>query len=556
MLQSLTIKNLALIDALKLDFGPGFNVLTGETGAGKSVITGAVGLLTGGRADKSMIRHGAERCELNAVFRMTAQSAPELFDILEDAGIEIEGDADGFDLHLRRVMTPTGTRNFVNDTAVTAQFLARVGAEIIDIHAANEHFSLHQPQIQLALLDRFCHNEPELEACRKAANALRDVCRRKTELLATIPKREEADTLRDTITEIEEAALRPNEDQDVASQYSLAANAQEVLELVTASANILDDSEGAVTDRLREVHRYLERLHALDPEADSLRELCENIAEQIGELSRDLERYSRRVDVDEESLHRLDDRLAQIQRLKRRYGPTLDDIFATCERAREQLDTFENAGDLLAELEAAEVNASAALTEACAVLHQKRQAGTKQLISKAEAMLGRLGFLKASFSVSFSETEPGTNGADRIEFLFSANPGEPLGPLRLFASSGEMSRVMLALKAVLSEADAMPVLLFDEIDVNIGGETAAVVGEELRKLAHGRQILCISHLAQVAVQAENHIRVVKHVEGDRTLTAAEILEHKGRVEEIARMLGGGAAAVRHAEELLHTPHSS
>lgn len=554
MLTSLHIKNLALIDTLTLEFGEGFNVLTGETGAGKSVITGAIGLLTGGRADKGMIRQGTDRCELSAIFQFPATFQMPV-SILQESGISTEIDHNTFELHLRRTITQSGTRNYVNDTPVTAQLLNRLGDAMIDIHAANQHYSLNSTAVQLALLDGFCGLDPEKAQCAAAYAARQDAEKKKNTLLKTILNPSEADHLRSIVQEIESAELHTGEDEETTSQYAVAANAREIQEITGGSAMILQEGDDAVVERLTAVRRMLERLAHLDPAGGQpLCAACTDLCGRLHEFAHDLEHYGRQTEVDEERLNYLNERLTLIQKLKRRYGPTLDNVLSTLTDAQTRLDTFENAADHLAALDQALTEADAALRVSALALREKRKSGAVHLAKKVTAMLNKLGFLKAVFDVEFSETVPGANGADKIEFLFSANPGENAGALRSFASSGEMSRVMLAIKAVLSAADSVPVLLFDEIDVNIGGETASVVGHELRKLAKGRQVVCISHLAQVAVQAETHIRVRKSVSGERTLTHADILDTSGRTDEIGRMLGGGAAALRHATELLAPLH--
>lgn len=552
MLLSLHIKNLALIDTLQLEFDSGFNVLTGETGAGKSVITGAVGLLMGSRADKSMIRQGADRCELSAIFRFPAVRCGELSALLIESGIEVESDSEMLELHLRRILTASGNRNFVNDSPVTAQLLAKIGELMIDIHAANEHYSLSNNAVQLQLLDRFGGLEAEQSACAEAFRQLRSVAAERTALLADLPSAAEAETLRITVEEIAQADFHAGEEQEVVSQYAVAANSSELMALAAELVSAVSEGEDSLSDRLSAARHQFDRLAHLDPDgASSFRETCAELLERTLELSRDLERYARKIEVDEERLNQLNDRLSLIQRMKRRYGPTLEAVLETLASAEKRLETFVQASDRLTSLEAAEKQAREVLETAASDLTQKRKAAAQSLSIQVSAVLNTLGFAKARFETEFFAVEPGANGADKIEFLFSANSGEVPGLLRSFASSGEMSRVMLAIKAVLARADAVPVLLFDEIDVNIGGETAYVVGTELRKLADTHQILCISHLAQVAVQADNHIRVSKSAAGDRTLTRAEALDANGRISEIGRMLGGGSAALKHAEELVN-----
>lgn len=551
MIHTLYIKNLALIDQLELNFEKGFNVITGETGAGKSVITGAVGLILGNRVDKTMIRHGCDRCELAATFEFPLKSVKGLIDLLDDASIEWKDEHARVALHIRRVITPTSTKNFVNDSAVTAQILSQIADLIIDVHAANEHFSLHNVQKQLDLLDRFADTDDAKKTCAEIVNELKKLRAEREQQLAECPSRNEIEHLKITLQEIESAHITPGEEADIIAKHTLVANSCEISEIVAQVIATTTESESSVRDTMSDALRAIERLGHLDPDnAEIFRNLCTDIISSVSELSREMERYGHRLEVDEQQLQMLSDRLAVIQRIKRRYGPSLQEVNDTLENARRRLHIFEDSEQIIAQFTEHEKKLLAQLSESCKILHQKREAAAQRLDHEVSALLQTLGFAKAQFTIQFHVAPEGPNGADQIEMCFAANPGEGMGPLRAIASSGEISRVMLALKAVLSEADTLPILLFDEIDVNIGGETAGIVGNELKKLATKHQIICISHLPQVAVCADNHIAVGKKIETDRTFTFADRLNEQGRLHEIARMLGGGKAATAHAKALL------
>ncbi len=550
MLQTLHIKNLAIIDQLELNFETGFNVITGETGAGKSVLTGAIGIILGNRVDKSMIRHGCERCELSANFLLPVAPIPEVIDLLTQMEIPFEIENGQVELHFRRVITQSSTRNFVNDTSVTAQLLSQIASYIIDVHAANEHFSLHQVQTQLKLLDRYCNCEIEKNNCADLVRQLKGLRAEREQRLAECPNPTEVEHLRITVTDIENAHLSIGEEDEIIAKHTLAANSCEITEIVQRITQMTTESEGSIRDTMSEVLRQVERLAHLDSENGELfRDSTLDILAKISELSRDIERYGHRIEADEQQLQLLSDRLALIQKMKRRYGPSIEEVFETLENAKRRLLIFEDAEEMIRNFEHTERQLISDVQHACDVLRAKRKAGALKLNQAVVECLNRLGFLKAQFEIMFKEVSPTLQGADQIEMCFAANPGEGIGPLRDLASSGEMSRILLAIKAVLSEADTVPILLFDEIDVNIGGETAHIVGNELKKLARGRQIICISHLAQVAVQGDTHICVSKNVEDERTLTRAETLNKQGRLAETARMLGGGKPAEAHAKAL-------
>ena len=550
MLNWLKIKNMALIEALDVEFGEGFNVITGETGAGKSILLGTIALLLGERADKGVIRSGTERCELAAGITVRNDIQDGLLSALEQADIPFETESG--EIQLRRVIGKTSNRNYINDTPVTLQTLNNIGNFLVDIHAANEHQSLLSRGTQLDILDRFGKLDKLSAECRglcQELNALR-IEREKT--FADMPSSIEAEHLKMIVDEIEKVSPEPDEDEKLNIKHSLAANSKTILELSGRAVMNLCDSEESIVDRLGEVYRDIQALAHIDSaKAEPLLGACDQLVEQVRDLSYEIENYGSNVELDEEGFRDLENRLTDLQTLKRRYGPSLERVLLECEKARERLLVYSDAEKLRQEFDKKEDDLFKKLKTVAQELSKKRKKSAKDFCRQVEAKLKVLGFLQSEMDIAFSETEPSERGMDRIEFLFSANPGEKIQPLRNIASSGEISRVMLALKTVLADADTIPVLIFDEIDVNIGGETANQVGKELRNLASSRQILCISHLAQVAACGQQHYAVMKKVNSGRTTSTIKHLDTDSRVAEITRMLGASKAAQAHARELLN-----
>lgn len=550
MLNWLKIKNMALIEALDVEFGEGFNVITGETGAGKSILLGTIALLLGGRADKGVIRSGTERCELAAGITVKNDIQNALLAALEQADIPFEPESS--EIQLRRVIGKSSNRNYINDTPVTLQTLKDIGNFLVDVHAANEHQSLLSRSTQLDILDRFGKLDDLSDECRDLCKEINNLRSEREKTFADMPSSIEAEHLKMIVEEIEKVSPEPDEDEKLNIKHSLAANSKTILELSGRSAMQLCDSEESVVDKLGEVYRDLQELAHIDSvKAEPLLTACDQIVEQVRDLSYEIENYSSNVELDEQSFHDLENRLSDLQTIKRRYGPSLERVLLECEKAQERLLVYSDAEKMRQKFQEKEDELFADLKKVAQKLSKERKKASKVFCRQVEDKLKVLGFLQAELEILFNEIEPTERGMDRIEFLFSANPGEKIQPLRNIASSGEISRVMLALKTVLADADTIPVLIFDEIDVNIGGETANQVGKELRNLASNRQILCISHLAQVAACGQQHYAVVKNVNSGRTTSTIKHLETDDRIAEIARMLGASKAAYAHAKELLN-----
>ncbi len=553
MLKWMHLENLALVEKADMEFGSGFNVISGETGAGKSVIMGGVALLLGDRADKSMIRIGAARCEISGEFQLSGLSLERVGRVLEEAGIP-PGENDS--LLVRRVITASAGRNFINESPVALQTLRRIGEMLVDTHAAHDDQHLLKTRNQLEMLDRFAKLEPRLSAVRGIWDALSDLRRERDAFASTMPSAEETARFRRDASEIEKADPKPDEDAELEARHAVAAHAKNIIELASGAANGLTECEDSIADRLGLIRRSLSDMEKYDPEhAGRFLETLEEISSLVSELSSELNSHASEVDVDEGAFRSMEERLRVLQTLKRRYGPSLEDVLTHLDSIRARIDAYDNAEQHRIEFAGKEKSLLEQLRAECVKLSAARRKAAETVSSKTAAELRKLGFKKAEFSVAFSETEPGPEGADGIEFLFSANPGVPVMPLREVASSGELSRVMLALKTVLAEADAVPILIFDEIDANIGGETASKVGDEIASLARAKQILCISHLPQIASRATVHFSVFKESRGNVTNTYLRKLDVSGRGEEIARMLGGGRDALALAEKMLKPLYS-
>ena len=550
MLTTLRIKNLALVSDLTLELQAGCNVITGETGAGKSVILGALNLVLGERADRTLIRSGEESCSVEAAFDIKKLRAP-IKDFLEENGLE---PCEEHQLVLKRTFTNAGTnRQFINGSPTTLATLGSIGEWLVDMHGPHDHQSLLHPARQLLILDAF----GGLEAEREAFGGL---IRRRNELegdkaaLVVDEKTyaQQLDLLRFQVQEISAARLQPDEEQSVEEEFNRASNAARLLQLSQAALDGLSESENSLLTQSGVVGRLLSDLQRVDAGAGELLEYHGQATELLRELQTALSRYADKVEVDPARLADLEERLDLIHSLKRKYGANIAEILAFGEESAEKLRALESRDAELARINAALEKLDAEIATAGKKLSAARKRVVPQLARAAARQLEDLGFKQSKLDVAVNAaTVPQVSGVDVVEFQFSPNPGEPARPLRAIASSGEMARVMLALKTVLAAQDEIPVLVFDEVDANVGGETANAVGEKMKQIAAKRQVLCITHLPQVAAPADAHYVVTKQVNGGRTISEIQLLDGKARVTELARMLGGQSDAARkHAEAML------
>ena len=549
MLTALRVKNLALVEDVRVTFGPGLNMLTGETGAGKSILIGALGLLLGERADKSLIRAGADTCSAEACFELSDPAAVE--GVLEDLGLDPLEDGT---LIIRRVLKAGGaTQALLNDHPVTVQALKRVGDLLVDMHGPYDHQSLLATDAQRDILDAFGH-------LYKPRVAYESIYERLVEIDAEIDAdsgvggqdvAEQVEVLQYKIKELEEADLSEAEEEEVTQEHAVFGHAQQIMELANRVALGLTEGEASITDTLGDVLRTLDELTRLLPEAEAWREELEEASTRVREVSAALAIRVDGIDADPARLDWLDQRLTTYQKMKRKYGPTIAEALEKLASYQERLSVLQSRDERLAALQQEREAVMRRVVEAGETLHKARTATATQLAEAITAELEALGFREGRFGVEVIRGEPGSAGLDTIDFMFEPNVGEGMRPLRQIASSGEISRVMLATKAVLARHDRIPILVFDEIDANIGGETGTAVGRKLADVAAHHQILCITHLPQVAVFGKAQFAVRKEVEAGRTRTIVVELDEEQRVEEIARMLGGRSATeIQHAREML------
>ncbi|MEI8287977.1 MAG: DNA repair protein RecN [Verrucomicrobiota bacterium] len=550
MLTALRIKNLALVSDLTLELQPGCNVITGETGAGKSIILGALNLVLGERADRTLIRSGEESCSVEAVFDVRKLRTP-LNRFLEENGLE---PCEENQLVLKRTFTGAGTnRQFINGSPTTLATLASLGESLVDMHGPHDHQSLLQSGKQLAILDAFGRLEPSREEFGGLIRRRAALLAEKSALIVDEKTyAQQLDLLRFQVQEISAARLQAGEDDEVEVEFHRASNAAKLLQLSQAALEALSESENSLVAQSCVVGRVLAELQRVDSGAAGLVAAHAQVSESLRELQSAVSHYADKVDVDPARLAELEERLNLLHTLKRKYGATIGEVIAFGGEARQKLQSLETRDAELARLNAALSKLDAEILSAGRKLTAARQKVIPPLAKAVCRQLGDLGFKQSRFDVVVSNAVEGSaSGLDVMEFQFAPNPGEPAKALRAIASSGEMARVMLALKTVLAAVDQIPVLVFDEVDANVGGETANAVGDKMKQIAAQRQVFCITHLPQVAAPADAHFVVTKQVVNGRTISEIKLLDRKSRITELARMLGGQSDAARkHAEALL------
>lgn len=547
MLTRLSVRNLAIVESADVEFGGGLTVITGETGAGKSVLMGALELVLGARADASTVRDGAKEARIEATF-----AVPGVVDaFLDEAGLP--PCEDGVLLVRRAISATGGGRVHVNDAATTVQTLRALGKLLVDVHGPNDHQSLLEEGFQRGVLD--AHGRLDTSAYAAAWARLADLRAQRADLQGDdADVAETCERLRYAVDELDAAQLTPEDDDELPARHAAAAHAAEILDCANAATAALseaDDSAAAALvgagARVREMARFHEA-------AGAWGETIERLTVEVQELAQEIADSASRLDADPEALQALDDRLSLVQRLKRKYAcPDVAALLALRDERARRLADLEGRGARLAALADEIAAAEAAVRAAGAKLTAARTKAAARLARAVTKELHGLGFLRAGFDVSLAPHAPDATGCDAVDFLFAPNPGEAARPLREIASTGEIARVMLAVKTVVAEHDAIPVLVFDEIDSNIGGEVGRAVGEKLRAVARHHQVIAITHLPQSAVYGARHLAVAKAVSGGRTRSTIQPLEGEARVAEIARMLGGTSltsVVEQHARELL------
>jgi DNA repair protein RecN (Recombination protein N) len=562
MIETLRIEGLAVVESAQIEFGPGLNVLTGETGAGKSIVLGALGLLAGARASQDAIRVGADEAAVEAVFR--TDRLPDLVTGLERHGIA----PDAGELVVRRSLTRSGrSRARVGGQLVPVSTLAELFAGRLEISSQHESQQLLHPGAHGLLLDATGDLLAQREKVARGFEALRSLDRERMQLRAEAEERaRREDFLAFQVREIDEAKLVPGEDEALRTEHVRLANAERLCGEAQVGAQLLageaNPSEGpAALDRVAEAARRLESLADLDPSLRELGERMRSLQAELDDVARELSRYGASIEGDPARLGEVEDRIQQLDRLRRKYGSDAESILCFRDQAAQELAALGGAEERLGGLEAQRAALWKRLEGDAARLSAGRAEAARRLASDVEGRLHQLSMPAARFEVVLEPIPPsdeapcGPSGAERPEFRFSANPGELPRALRRVASGGELSRVFLAAKSAMRRAAGGMVLVFDEVDAGIGGRVADRVGRVLAELSREHQVLCITHLPQIAACADLHLRVTKRVQGGRTLAAVTPLTGEARVEEIARMAAGervGEATRRHARSLLRS----
>jgi len=550
VLRELRVRNFAVVEEATLEFGPGLSVLSGETGAGKSLLVEALALLVGGRPSADMIRAGAGTARVEGRFEIEDIDAVRT--LCEDAGVDHD---DGWLILCRELRREGRHRAWVNGSPSTAGRLREFGRRLLDLHGQHDHQRLLDRAWQRRILD--AHGRHEALAGRPAAahDGLRAIEGRLEDTRhAAREGRERADYLRFKRDEIAAAGLEPDEDDALESEARRLSHSEELIELSGSLHHELYEAEGSIVDRLGEFAARLEALVSIDREAAPFRDLLEAALRNVEELGRSLAPYRDSIEHDPRRLDEIRVRQDLLYRLKRKYGGTLEEVIRAGEEARRELEAVRGSDEEIERLEAAREAASAGLAALASELSERRRGSAHTLAEAVTAALPELGLRGGRFEIALDTYgEIRATGAEGVEFLVSLNPGFPPAPLRRVASGGEMSRLMLALETALIEVDDLPVLVFDEIDAGIGGEVAHRVATRLVRLSAAHQVLVVTHLAQIAARADAHYSIGKVTEADSARTSVRALTGGERVREVARMLGGDPASHAsraHAEELL------
>jgi DNA repair protein RecN (Recombination protein N) len=566
MLCELHIENFAIINNLDLTFERGLNIFTGETGAGKSIIIDAVEAILGSRADATMVRAGADKALVEARFEISGDISQPVRHILEREALQ---DDTGL-LSLGREIRSNG-RSYarVNGRTVNIHVLGELSEYLVDVHGQSEHLSLLNVKQHLGLLDRYARVEQEFTAYQHVYHQFIQVRRELAELhKAESDAARQIDLLNYQIGEIEVARLVVGEEELLRAERTRLANAEGIVSTVQEAVQLLDEGtpeSPGVSDLIGQVTSLLGNLSRLDPQQENLSERSQNALNELTDLASTLRDYLETVEFNPRRLDQVEERLNLIQTLKRKYGENIPAVLHFLEQARKQLDSITHASERISELENTEHELLSELGKIGENLSQKRHAAAQKLETALETELIHLSMVGAKFKVDFSERQAeggaplsdgrkvafDANGLEQVEFLVAPNPGEGLKPLVKIASGGETSRLMLAIKNVLAQADKVPTLIFDEIDQGIGGRVGLVVGRKLWELARRHQVLCVTHLPQLAAYGEQHLRVLKQIKGGRTETQVESLSGEGRLIELAQMMGEVSEGTRQsAKELL------
>lgn len=551
MLKHLHIENYALIESLDIDLGKGFSVITGETGAGKSILLGAIGLLTGGRADLSSIQDGKQRCTLEAVFDISGYR-------LEDFFLEEDLDYDPTECIVRRELTASGkSRAFINDTPTTVTALKRLGTRLIDIHSQHQNLLLGQEDFQLSVLDTVAAAPAVRQAYAETFSHWKQTVRALAKASADLEaNKKDEDYLRFLVTELTELRPRPGEDDTLQQQCDMLEHAQDIKAALMQGYGLLAEGDTPVTDTLRQVRNQLSAIHKFFPEAEELAERLDSCRIELQDIADTLESKGEDIDYEPERLEEVQTRLNTLFSLEQKHHVgSSEELITRLQEMQERLDMMDNSDEYISQLRQQEKEARAQLETIAKNLTEARAKAAGKVQKDIIASLRTLGMPNVRFQVGMSRTEePAPSGMDKVSFLFSANLGTPLQNISQVASGGETARVMLALKAMLSGAVSLPTIIFDEIDTGVSGHIAESMANIMHDMGqHGRQVLSITHLPQIASRGQHHYKVWKEDRDNTTYSHITLLNPDGRIHEIANMLSGSNVtpeAVNNARSLL------
>ena len=559
MLKELSIQNFAIIPELRLQFKPGLTIFTGETGAGKSIMLDALEVLTGGKTDTTMIRSGADSAYLEAVLSIPTLNREPVLQFLKEQDLN-ESDNENEIVLSREIRKEGRTSARINGKSVSGAILRDLGSFLVDIHGQSEHLSLLKVKEHIHLLDRYCSNEDLLEDYRHTYRGWLQNHRELQELRkAEADAARQQDLLNYQIQEIEAATLKEGEDEDLTAELNRLANAEKLATLCQKANGLLESSDmeaSGVIEQMGEISQALHRIAEIDGSVTDLAAQSDSVLALVDEIARGLQDYVDTVEYNPQRLEQVENRISLINSLKRKYGASILEILAFGEKSKKQLDMITHAEERIAELEVQEKGILEQLALKSSLLSQNRQKFAQELGEKMENELADLHMTGAKFKADLQQEfdEDGLmineqdrvhfdeNGIDKVEFLIAPNPGEGLKPLVKIASGGETSRLMLALKNVLAEADTIPTLIFDEIDQGIGGRIGAIVGEKLWQLGRNHQVLCVTHLPQLAAYGIQHYHVYKQIQDGRTITLVDDIDGEKRIHELAAMFGGDTEA--------------
>ncbi|MBE5761842.1 MAG: DNA repair protein RecN [Clostridiales bacterium] len=547
MLISLELTNIALIESLSVEFSKGLNILSGETGAGKSIVIDAVSLALGERADKDLIRSGCDKARVQALFDVSNNAAALKF--LEEAALPIE---DGLVPVLREISLTGRSVVRICGQIMPLASLKALSSLMVDVHGQHEHQSLLSDDAHLRAIDEFAADEiaPLKEKTALAYQELR-LARRELKKLAGSPQElaQKLDMLSFQIKEIEGAKIKPGQEAELIKKRELFRNAQKIAQAVDEARNVLT---GSVMEDLRSAARALERIGVHGEEYKKAAEKLTNCFYELEDASYDIAALSEGLDFDEREVDAVEDRLNALSNLKRKYGRTEEEILEYLKRCKKEHEDLASSEELIQKLTKKRRKCEAALIEACEELSEARKDAAERFCKQVLSHLMDLNMGKTRLTAQFSRSEAGANGYDSVCLMISPNPGEPLKPLSKTASGGELSRVMLALKCITAQNDNIGTMIFDEIDTGISGRVADAVGKKMAMIAKNRQVICITHLSSIAVMGDTHFLIEKHTDGERTHTTVEPLDKDTRVAEIARLSGGNMteSAIAHARDML------